>query len=107
MEINQESVAAYKELLTNPKAHGLGFEPLTECFEKSETATAQHILYKQFLDYIKKPLPKVFFYIVMNDTYGLANGYDPNHKFGNGPNAKGCLGWFLKLKPELINKSHE
>lgn len=100
IQLNKESVAAYKTLLTQPKEHGMDFKPLTEYFVKSETATAQHILFKQFVDEIKKPLPKIFFYIIMQEIYGFPNGYDNDNKFGDSPNAQGCLGWFLKFKAE-------
>ena len=65
-----ESVSAYKELMTNPKANGLDMPSLAECFEEAESGTAKHILFKEYLERIgNKPLPKVFFYIVMDELH--------------------------------------
>jgi hypothetical protein len=100
MQLNEQSVNAYKTILSNPSEHGMDFRPITECFEKSETATAQHILFKQYLEYLQKPLPKIIFYIVMAEIYGAPNGFDQEHRFGNHPNAPGCLGFYLKFKNE-------
>ncbi len=86
--ITKESVNAYKQLMTDPKKHGLDFEPLDECFEETEYATAKHILFDQYVDKIKKPLPKVFFYIIMDEIYSerIAKSSDGN------------IGYKLKLK---------
>ncbi len=67
--LTTEAVNAYKELMTNPKNNGLDFPPLEECFDVYESGTAKHILYQEYIDKIKKPLPKVFFYIIMDDIY--------------------------------------
>lgn len=83
----REVIEAYKTLLTQPGANGLSFKPITECFEKSETVTAKHILAKQFLTYLDKPLPKVILYIVMDQIFGLCDGKDSN----------GYLGYHLKF----------
>jgi hypothetical protein len=82
-----ESVAAYKELLTNPAANGLDIKPIGEYFEASETPTAKHILFEQFIAVIKKPLPKIFFYIIMDEMHPQC-GKDEN----------GFMGYYLKLK---------
>ena len=82
MILNEQTIGAYKELLTNPFKHGLTFKPITECFEKSEKVTAKHILAKEFTDYLDKPLPKVIFYIVMNQLFGQCDGKDENGNLG-------------------------
>ena len=78
MTLSPEAVAAYKELMTNPKQHGLEFPPLSEVFVKCEEATAKHILFEQYVALIKKPLPKVMFYIIMDELYTIAKAADGN-----------------------------
>lgn len=69
--LNEQSVAAYQELMTNPARHKLPIRPLEECFEEADEATAQHVLFR---DYQKESpaCPKIFFYIVMEKVYGRA-----------------------------------
>lgn len=79
--LNEQSVAAYHELMTNPAQHGLPIRPLEECFEASDTATAQHVLFR---DYQKESpaCPKIFFYIVMEKVYGRARHKAPDGNLG-------------------------
>lgn len=74
IQLTPEVINAYKTLITNPKEHGLEFKPLTECFEKSDLVTPKHILAKEYLDYIQKPLPKVILYIIMDEVFGICDG---------------------------------
>lgn len=90
MELNQESVAAYKTLMTQPKENGMDFDPIEQLFTKSETVTAFHILYNQYIDRIKKPLPKVFFYIIFEEIYGPVTGKDSD----------GHAGYHMTIVPE-------
>jgi hypothetical protein len=83
-----ESVAAFRELMTNPGKHGLSFPSLDNCFIASDTPTAKHILFKQYVDLINKPLPKIFFYIVMDEVFPKI-GIDPTNN---------CAGYYLKVK---------
>lgn len=82
MELNAASVDAFTKLISNPKEYGFDFKPFKECFEESNTCTALHILYQNYIDYIQKPLPKVFFYIIMENTFGHPNGNDKNGNAG-------------------------
>lgn len=86
--LSPESVNAYKTLMTDPKNHGLTMPSLDECFEEAGEATAKHILFQQYIDVIQKPLPKVFFYIIMDELY--PKQIDKA--------ADGCLGYKLKIK---------
>lgn len=98
--LNPETIDAYKTLITKPKENGLPFDAITECFDKSETVTAKHILAKQYIDYIGKPLPKVILYIIMDDLFGQCTGKDKN----------GDLGYKLKFnhgKPAPKLTAHE
>ena len=94
MEINEQSIAAFETILNNPKDHGFSFMPLSEIFIEAEKPTAKHILFNQLIDYIQKPLPKIFFYIIMDKMHRVGKADDGN------------LGYFLKLNPvvETINK---
>ena len=77
MNLNPELIAAYKEILTNPSKHKIDLAPLEECFLKSEEVTACHIMYQQYKEYIgNRPLPKVVFYIILEEIYGRVNGQD-------------------------------
>jgi hypothetical protein len=69
IQLSPGLVAAYKELLTNPEKNGFDFRPITECFREIETVTPKHILYERYLEYLQKPLPKVIFYIIMDELY--------------------------------------
>lgn len=91
MELNTHSVAAYKSMLENPTKYGFTFRPIHECFDQDESVTANHILFQAFQKEVPG-LPKIFFYIVMEEIYGPPNGKDE----------KGNLGYHLSFKP-LIN----
>lgn len=58
-------VYIYRDFLENPKKHGFDYKPLKEVFKETDKYIyiPQDKLYKKYLDYIKKPLPKVIFYI--------------------------------------------
>jgi len=86
-----EAVAAYKELMTNPKGNGLDIPSLEECIVVSDTIIAKHILYQQYIDLIQKPLPKVFFYIIIDELHFDKMGKGSDGNFGyklkiNNPN---------------------
>ena len=88
IELTPEAVVAYKEIMTNPKKHGLEMPSLEECFEDAEEGTAKHLLFKEYIDRIRKPLSKVFFYIVMDEIY-----WDKHIKC-----ADGNYGYKLKIR---------
>lgn len=88
MVLSPETVNAYKELLTNPQKHGLSFKPMNECFEETEEVTPKHLLFEAFSNYLQKPLPKVIFYIIMDELYSHLIGKDETMK---------DLGYRLKL----------
>jgi hypothetical protein len=90
--LNEESIAAYKELMTNPTVHGLDMKPLKDCFRETENVTPKHILYEQYIELIQKPLPKVMFYIIMDEVYGNLIGKEV---LENGKH--GCLGYKLEI----------
>ena len=57
------------DFLENPEKHGCDYKPLKEVFKETDKYIPQDKLYKKYLDYIKKPLPKVIFYIIMRETF--------------------------------------
>lgn len=91
IELNPESVKAYTTLLKDPKAHGLPIRPLADCFENTDTTTPKHLLFKDYQQEVGANLPKVFFYIIMDNEYG--------NKIAKADN--GDLGYLLKFKPAL------
>ena len=97
-----ESIDAYKTLLTHPADHGLTFRPLAECFRESDTVTPKHELYATFINYLQKPLPKVMFYIIMDELYSSLIDVE---KLPDGTN--GNLGYKLAFieDPETSNES--
>lgn len=57
-------------------------------YEPCEVVTAQHNLFKNFIESTKWPgMPKVVFYILLGECYGMAHEKD----------AEGYLGYRLKL----------
>lgn len=90
IQLTPDAVEAYKELLTNPAKYGLPFKPLAECFETSEEVMPKHLLYEAFMNYFQRDLPKVIFYIIMDDLY--------NDKIDKGKEEDGeFMGYRLKL----------
>lgn len=87
MTLTPELVEIYKEILEDPKGHGLKFSPLSECFDASEKVTGANILFQQYVELIKQDVPKVIFYIMMDKRYP------------NGKDDYGDLGYFLTIKP--------
>lgn len=68
MEINEQSVNAYKTILSNPSKYGLSSRPIEEIFKTCDKVTPKHIAYNQILqDYPN--LPKIFFYILADEIY--------------------------------------
>jgi hypothetical protein len=64
---------------------------IKQYFLPSETCTPKHLLFKEFIEGTKwKGLPKVIFYIIMDDEYPQSIGKAVN----------GDLGYFLKLKQQ-------
>lgn len=82
MKITPEVIAAYKELVLNPQKNGLPIDSLTDCFEKSDTVTAKHLLAESYINHINKPLPKIILYIIMDDVFGQCDGKDENKDLG-------------------------
>ncbi len=87
MQLTPEVVAMYKDFLVNPAKHKLDYKPISECFEKSETVTAKHILWHEYIAYLQRPLHKVIGYIIMDEVFGQCDGKDE----------KGSLGYHLKF----------
>lgn len=88
MNLTPQTVDAYKTLMTKPEENGLDFPSLENCFDHFDPGTPKHILYKEYVELIRKPLPKIIFYIVMDQIYfkGIVKCPDGN------------LGYQLKIK---------
>ena len=67
--LNSKVIDLYRDFLENPKKNGFQYKPLREVFKETDKYIPQDKLYKKYLDYIKKPLPKVVFYIIMRETF--------------------------------------
>lgn len=99
-----QTVALFRKFVEHPEeCEGCDYKPIRECFEKSDTCTPQHILFNEYIAYLKRPLPKVFFYIIMDEIYPELKGnaeskYDADGNYIGG----GEIGFYLKciVKPE-------
>ena len=76
--ICKETVAVAKEILLSGKY----FKPFDQLFIFSETVTAKHELYGQFVANTGCKIPKIFIYIVMDDLFGVAQEKDINNNLG-------------------------
>jgi hypothetical protein len=79
--LNEQSVAAYKELLQNPGGHGLPFRPIKECFKPADVATPKDVLFNDFVTEVPS-CPKVIFYIIMDELYTNEIANAPDGKSG-------------------------
>lgn len=71
MTITPQIIKLYTEFMCEPRKLGVDLLPLKEVFIKSDKITPNHILYKEYLDYIgNRTLPKVLFYIGMSRVFG-------------------------------------
>ena len=100
--LNEQTVALFRKFVEHPEeCDGCDYKPIRECFEKSDVCTPKHILFNQYIAYLRRPLPKVFFYIIMDQIYSDLAGKAP-HKY----NAKGEVigggeyGFYLKCVVE-------
>lgn len=87
MILNEQTVETFKSLLMTPEKHGLDIPKLEDCFLVSEKPTAKHLLYEQYIEKVQKNVPKVIFYIIMDEKYSVGKSEDGN------------LGYFLIIKP--------
>lgn len=87
-------IGQFTDFLVNPKKYNCDYKPLKECFVEGDHYEPQHLLYQQYVDYIKKPLPKVVFYIIMREQFPEYFGVDDR------PGQRGDLGYKLKLDLE-------
>ena len=69
MVLNEQTVSAFREVLTNPQAHGFNFKSLSEIFEKSTEPTPKHVLFEKYTALIDRDIPKVIFYILMDELF--------------------------------------
>jgi hypothetical protein len=89
MEINEQTVSAYSEILRNPQLYKLTFRPIAECFKPSESVTSQSDLFKSWIADEAVNCEKIFFYITMAEIFGQPTDKDD----------KGSLGWKLEYIP--------
>jgi hypothetical protein len=92
IELTPAAIEAYKEAVSNPSKHNLKMRLFAECLQKSETITASHILFDAYHKNENHKVPKVIFYMLLEDIYGQAQGKDGD----------GYAGYFLSFKPKEI-----
>lgn len=94
MQLNIATINQYKDFLENPQKYECNYKPIKECFAPSKYVTPQDKLYELYVAHIDKPLPKVVFYIIMQELYDEYRGkapYDEKTKKG------GELGYYLRV----------
>ena len=96
--VTPDVINHYKDLLKHPEKYGCTYQPLHEVFVKCDEVTPQDILFNQYLNYIKKPLPKVVFYIIMEQEFAAYKGVEPKDENGKG----GRIGYRLKINEILL-----
>lgn len=92
MLLNTQTVNAYRDILSDPKKQGLHFKPMADYFQESDIVTAKHTLFEKLIEVIKVPLPKVIFYILIDEAHNSRIGKD----------AEGNLGYALSFVNEEI-----
>ena len=102
--LNPQTVALFRKFVEHPEEmEGCDYRPIQECFEKSDVCTPQHILFNQYIAYLRHPLPKVFFYIIMDEIYPDLKGKAPHEYNDKGEVIGGGeYGFYLKcvVEPE-------
>jgi len=81
--LTPQTVALFRKFVEHPEeCEGCDYKPIRECFEKSDTCTPQHILFNEYIAYLRRPLPKAFFYIIMEEIYPELKGKAETGEFG-------------------------
>lgn len=105
IQMTQETVNLYKDFLLNPEKYKCTYKPLSECFEKSDKYIPQDKLFDDYITYIKKPLPKFMFYIIMEDVFGEYGGCEQTEVTDKETGEKYMqnqhFGYKLKLRTDL------
>lgn len=102
--LTPETVALFRKFVEHPEeCEGCDYKPIRECFEKSDVCTPKHILFNQYIAYLRRPLPKVFFYIIMDEIFPELQGKAPSRYDSEGNHIGGGeYGFYLKcvVEPE-------
>ena len=85
-------IGRFTDFLVNPEKWDCTYKPLKACFVEGDHYEPQHLLYRQYVDYIQKPLPKVIFYIIMQEQFPEYRGTDDR------PGMSGDIGYKLRLE---------
>lgn len=76
IQLTPATINQYTDFLVNPSKYGCTYKPLKSVFVEGDHYEPQHLLYQQYLEYIKKPLPRVIFYIIMQEQFPEFRGKD-------------------------------
>lgn len=87
MNLDPQSIEAFKLILNNPAKYNLNFRPMNECIQKSYIVTPKHVLFNQFNEEVPQ-CPKLVFYIIMDELYK------------QGKATTGELGYFAEFIPK-------
>lgn len=85
MNLTPETVSAYRDILANPTKHNLPFPSFRDLFLPSDYAIAKHIAHDKYEKIIDRNIPKVIFYILLDEIF-------PQKK-----DSAGNLGWCFKF----------
>jgi hypothetical protein len=78
MNINEETISAYRQMLANPAEFNLNFKPIDEIFDPSDQAIAKHIVHEKYEKIIDRNIPKLIFYIIMDGLFTQRKSDDGN-----------------------------
>lgn len=76
MELDPQTIEAYKECLNNPAKYNLKMQPFKDYFVQSENITALHVLAKDFQENVNRNVTKFIIYLLLQDHFGNPNGKD-------------------------------
>lgn len=85
--ITAQTVKQHRDMMLTPKEVGLKFPSLIECFEDSKKITPKAVLYEQYTEKVGRLIPKIYFYMIMDQVYYSRGGKTPD----------GLLGYKLQL----------
>ena len=53
--LTPKTVALFRKFVEHPEEYeGCDYKPIRECFEKSDTCTPQHILFNEYIAYLRR-----------------------------------------------------
>ncbi len=76
--LTPETQKIASEILIEGKMNGINgpVPPFKQCFNESESVTAKHVLWEDFVKATGCQIPKIFGYLTMDEVFGQCTGKD-------------------------------